>query len=697
MSDAPSQQPPADDTPPPNAPLGQPAGDGEDGELGPSLGQATVSTAKRLRHWIVGDARNPFDPTVFHQVALIAFFAWVGLGADGLSSACYGPEEAYRALEAHHGLALYLALATMVTVVVISASYFQIIDLFPSGGGGYLVATKLLGSTFGLVAGCALIVDYALTIATSVASSLDAIFSMLPLAWHPFRIPSVFLAIIILTALNLRGAKESIKVLTPIFMLFVLTHIALLAAATFGHPAQLLGLPTQAVTSLNETVGSLGAMGTMLMLFRAYSLGAGTYTGIEAVSNGLEILREPRTQTGKRTMIYMAISLSLTASLLLIAYLIHNVKHEPGRTLNATLAQEVMSGWHIGALPVGSLLVLLTLLSEGAILLVAAQTGYVSGPRVLANMAIDKWVPRRFANLSERLVTQDGVLLMAGIAAGMLIYTRTSVHTLLVMYSINVFITFVLTQLGMVRHWWEVRATERGWLHRLVINSIGLALCIAILIVTVGVKFGQGGWVTLIVTGSAIGLCWVIRRHYRRVARYTERLDAILTSLPVGRHASEEVKFNPQGRTAILLVDGFNGLGMHTFLSVLRMFPGDFTNFVFLEVGVLDFGRWKGVKEVEAMREATVKDLQRYVEHANGLGLWATARADFGIEVIDTASRLCKTVAKEMPKPMFFSGRLVYREENLVSRTLHGQTALALQRRLHFAGLPLIILPIRAM
>ena len=127
------------------------------------------------------------------------------------------------------------------------------------------------------------------------------------------------------------------------------------------------------------------------------------------------------------------------------------------------------------------------------------------------------------------------------------------------------------------------------------------------------------------------------------------------------------------------------------------MFPGDFSNFVFLEVGVLDFGQWKGVKEVEAMREATVKDLQRYVAHANGLGLWATARADFGIEVIDTASRLCKAVAKEMPRPMFFSGRLVYREENLMSRTLHGQTALALQRRLHFAGLPLIILPIRAM
>jgi hypothetical protein len=130
---------------------------------------------------------------------------------------------------------------------------------------------------------------------------------------------------------------------------------------------------------------------------------------------------------------------------------------------------------------------------------------------------------------------------------------------------------------------------------------------------------------------------------------------------------------------------------------VLRLFPGDFQNFVFLTVGVLDFGRFKGVNEVEALKEATLRDMHRYVEHANGLGLWATARAEFGTEVIETATHLCQRVAREMPRPMFFSGRLVYREENFISRTLHGQTALAIQRRLHFTGIPFIILPIRAM
>jgi hypothetical protein len=265
------------------------------------------------------------------------------------------------------------------------------------------------------------------------------------------------------------------------------------------------------------------------------------------------------------------------------------------------------------------------------------------------------------------------------------------------MYSINVFITFVLTQAGMVRHWLEVRRTERGWRSRITINGIGLALCGAILVVTVFIKFTQGGWVTLVVTGAAISVCWVVRRHYQRVERYTDRLNAILTALPVSQRADPAPTFNSGGPTAVLIVSGFNGLGMHSFLSVLRLFPGHFKNFVFLTVGVLDFGQFKGAQEVEALKETTVKELSRYVEHAHGLGLWATTRCAFGTEVIDTAAELCEKVAKEMPKPMFFAGRLIYRDENFLSRTLHGQTALSLQRRMQFAGVPFIILPIRAM
>ncbi len=171
---------------------------------------------ERLRGLILGGRKNLFDPRIHHQLALIAFFAWVGLGSDGLSSSSYGPEEAFLTLGAHTHLALYLTVAMVLTVFLISASYTQIIELFPSGGGGYLVATKLLGTTPGVISGGALVVDYVLTIATSVASGVDAVFSFLPQDLAPWKLPSAILVVSGLTALNLRGVKESVAVLMPI-------------------------------------------------------------------------------------------------------------------------------------------------------------------------------------------------------------------------------------------------------------------------------------------------------------------------------------------------------------------------------------------------------------------------------------------------------------------------------------------------
>ena len=166
---------------------------------------------ERLRSLILGGRKNIFDPRIHHQLALIAFFAWVGLGSDGLSSSSYGPEEAFLTLGTHTHLALYLTVATVLTVFLISASYTQIIELFPTGGGGYLVATKLLGSTAGVVSGGALVVDYVLTIAISVASGVDALFSFLPLTLAPLKVPCEILMVGGLTALNLRGVKESVR------------------------------------------------------------------------------------------------------------------------------------------------------------------------------------------------------------------------------------------------------------------------------------------------------------------------------------------------------------------------------------------------------------------------------------------------------------------------------------------------------
>src|SRR5512144_1369562 len=169
-----------------------------------------LTPPQRLGRMVFGTRKDPLSPTIFHQFSLIAFLAWVGLGADGLSSSCYGPEEAYLALGDERFLALFLVLATALTVFVISASYSQIIELFPSGGGGYLVATKLLGPLPGLVSGCALVFDYVLTIAISIASGADAIFSFLPPWLQPFKLEAAVAAVLMLILLNLRGVKESV-------------------------------------------------------------------------------------------------------------------------------------------------------------------------------------------------------------------------------------------------------------------------------------------------------------------------------------------------------------------------------------------------------------------------------------------------------------------------------------------------------
>ena len=152
------------------------------------MNEPKPSVGRRVKTLLIGSAISPHDQNVFHKLSLIAFFAWVGLGADGLSSSCYGPPEAFLALRSHPHLSIFVALATAVTVFVISTSYSQIIELFPTGGGGYLVASKLLSPTVGMVSGCALLIDYVLTITISIASGADALFSFLPSAWLAYKL-----------------------------------------------------------------------------------------------------------------------------------------------------------------------------------------------------------------------------------------------------------------------------------------------------------------------------------------------------------------------------------------------------------------------------------------------------------------------------------------------------------------------------
>jgi len=459
--------------------------------------------ASRLRRVLVGKARDPNDPRIFHSLSLIAFFAWVGLGADGLSSSCYGPPEAFQMLGKYPHLAIFVALGTAFTIIVVATSYSQVVELFPHGGGGYIVASHLLSPTVGMISGCALLIDYVLTISLSIASGIDAFFSFLPLEWHFLNIWVKVGGVVLLIGLNMRGVREAVLPLLPVFMLFVVSHVfAILYVAVVysGHFGVMAHETTREVGSLSSQVGLFGVF---FFILKAYSMGAGTYTGIEAVSNGLPILRDPKVKTGKRTMLYMASSLIFMVIGLMLAYILLDVKIMEGKTLNAVMLEKMTSNWGRGT---ANTFVFLTLFSEAAILFVAAQTGFLDAPRVLSNMALDRWFPSRFASLSDRLVTQNGVLITGGAALLVMTLAGGSVAYLIVLYSITVFITFVLSQLSMVKHWWGVRGPSQAWKKGLMINGTGLLLTGFILVSVTIAKFMEGGWITLLVTGALVAL-----------------------------------------------------------------------------------------------------------------------------------------------------------------------------------------------
>ena len=645
---------------------------------------------ERLRRIFFGKPRDLTDRSLFHRLTLVALLAWVGLGADGLSSSSYGPEEAFRALGEHTYLAIALAVAVAGTVIIIAWAYSHIIEHFPEGGGGYVVATKLLGSHTGVVSGSALVVDYVLTITVSLAAAGDALFSVLPTAWLPFKVLVEVGFVGALIVLNIRGVKESILILTPIFVLFLITHVTLIVGGIFSHASELPVVASGVSTGFSNGLGILGIGGMLMLLFRAYSLGGGTYTGLEAVSNGLIMMREPRVATGKHTMAYMASSLVFTASGLLICYLLFQVTPVAGKTLNAVLVGRFAEG-----LPFGGSLVILTLLSEGALLIVAAQAGFLDGPRVMSKMAVDWWLPRRFAALSERLTTQNGIMLMGGASLVALIATGGNVHHLVVMYSINVFLTFSLSMLSMCRFWWQKRRIPGSpWIRRLALFVPGLLLCSGILIMTSIEKFYAGGWITLVVTGAMIALCFLIRSHYRRVTGQLQRLDDVLQDIPAKANVPL-INLDPKQPTAAVLVGSYGGLGIHTVLSIFRAFPNHYKNLLFLSVGVVDSDTFKGVDEVDALRERTEEGLLRYVDYARKLGIPATSRASIGTDAVSEIEDLCRLISKDFPKVTFFAGQLIFQKETWYHRLLHNETAFAIQKRLHWSGMTMVILPVR--
>lgn len=632
--------------------------------------------------------------SIRQRTQLAALWAWAGLGANGLSAACYGPEKSYMALGDHAALGPLLALITAASVALIALAYRQMIEIFPHGVGSYRATTELLGPGLGLMSGAASLIDHVLAIAVSIASGADALFSLFPgHAAAPKLVAELGLAVG-LVVLNLRGVDVAIRVLFPAVLAFLAVHVALIVAGV-GLKAPDVGAQfSGALTGTWDAGTHEGWVFLAALLVRAYGLGGSTYSGVEAISNNVNLLAEPRAKTVGTTLLYTAISLALTAGGLILLYSLWQLAPAHGMTLNATVFAQIIA--QLGFTPgQGRALLYLTLALEAGILFAAANSVLIFAPSLLASMASDSWLPHQFRNLSMNLVRQNGVLVIGAFAVAILYATSGNLETLVVFYSINVFISLALAKTGLARYWWRHPGPRRVRAARLAVAAAGLLVSLVILYVTLTERFYEGGWATLALTLVVMAACIRVRRHYRWVGRRRRELDEKFSLSEAELAASVPLPLAPEAPSAVLLTTDHWGPTLHTLLWVQRLFPGHFRNVIF--IGVVEFdARTMGAGEALTQRTEAMQQAMRQMEaFCARHGLGTSHAIGYGTDPVHELERLAREVMGKHADSVCFANRLILPPALRAGEWLHNQTSLAVQRRLHAAGLALMVVPIR--
>src|SRR6266446_4733664 len=493
--------------------------------------------------------------------------------------------------------------------------------------------------------------------------------------------------------MNMRGMKESIRILLPIFLGFFATHAVLIIYGILGHSEGLTLVVPDAVAETRQLAHDIGWVAALSLFLRAYSLGGGTYTGIEAVSNNVQTLREPVVRTGRLTMFYMATSLAFTAAGIILLYLLWNAQPVEGQTLNAVVFGSIIESF---GLPAGfnQVSLSLVLFFEAGLLFVAANTGFLGGPSVLSNMADDSWLPHQFRHLSTRLVTQNGIVIMGLAALVIVLWSRGSVDLLVVLYSINVFLTFTLSLLGLCIYWWRARGKDWRWAHRLAFSGLGLAVTAGILGVTLVEKFGEGGWVTVVITSLVIAICLAIHRHYDAVKARLKEVDKVFTAAACAK-SENPPKLDPDAPSAVFMVGSSRSGGVYALEWVRREFPGEFRNCIFMNVRTVDAHIYGGGENLERIEQQAAEVLAYFVAYCHHHGLAAKGYLAFGTDPIEELTNLAEKIYREFPHSIFFTSKLIFERDNWYIRQLHSEAALTMLRRLHLRNMPMVILPMK--
>ncbi|MCI0371763.1 MAG: amino acid permease [candidate division NC10 bacterium] len=459
------------------------------------------------------------------RVTGLAVFA-----SDALSSVAYATEEILLALAlagaAAFAWTLPIGTAIGLLLVVVATSYWQTVHAYPSGGGAYTVALNNLGKTAGLTAAAALMIDYLLTVAVSIAAGVAAITSAVP-QLYPWRVSLASLCIVVIMLANLRGVRESGRLFAVPTYLFIASFLLLLAGG-----AVVLGFRGDAAIVPERPLAAAAAV-PFILLLRAFASGCAALTGVEAIANGVQAFRPPEARNAAITLVWMAaILLTLFMG---VTYLARSfgVAPQEGETVVSQIARGVF-----GRTPV----YFLVQASTALILLLAANTSFAGFPRLASVLAQDRFLPRQLANMGDRLVYSNGIVILGGLAILLVALFRADTHALIPLYAVGVFLSFTLSQAGMVRRW--LRGRKPGWRRGVVINGVGAATTGLVLTVIAGTKFVQGAWIVILLVPCLILIFRKVRRHYLHVT----------SQLSLEGFRDEE----PTGHTVLVPVSGIH-------------------------------------------------------------------------------------------------------------------------------------------
>ncbi len=486
-----------------------------------------VSPVTAVKRLLVG---RPIPSRLAHHERLTKTTGLAVLSSDALSSVAYATEEILRTLVLAGagvlGLATPIGIVIAVLLLVVTFSYRQTIQAYPGGGGAYIVARENIGTHAGLIAGAALLIDYVLTVAVSVAAGVAAITSAMP-SLFPHRV-AVALAFVGLVMLgNLRGVRESGRIFavpTYFFLVAMLVLIGVGVVRVFSGSV----VPAQAPEA---STGAVSALTTFLLL-RAFANGCTAMTGVEAISNGVPAFRPPEERNAATTLVIMAIlcvTLFMGTTLLAQAYGVIPAHEE---TVVSQLARAIFGGRGVFYYAVQGATML--------ILVLAANTAYQDFPRLASVMARDRFIPRQFMNQGDRLAFSNGILVLSGLAAVLIVIFGGDTHALIPLYMIGVFVSFSLSQAGMCLRW--KRMGGEGWLGHALLNGTGAALTTVVLGIVAVTKFAEGAWLI-------VALIPVLVLHFRSVRRH---YDSVAAQLSLKNWSPEPTKHN----TVIVPISG---------------------------------------------------------------------------------------------------------------------------------------------